>query len=81
MNPESVEYDKGTEEVSIEFTDEHGNKRLEIILFKNEAVQLWKMLAKKLSYKGKQRIIKENKEVHSGVGGETESKKMRAIEI
>ena len=48
MNPEVVEYDEGSHEVFIEFTDEHGNKRLEIILFRNEAVSLWKQLQKKI---------------------------------
>ena len=37
MNPESVDYDKGSEEVFIKFTDYSGNERLEIILFKDEA--------------------------------------------
>jgi len=51
MNPESVEYDEGSKEVFIKFTDEHGNERLELILFKEEAWQLCKMLQKKLRYK------------------------------
>jgi len=51
MNPESVDYDEGSKEVFIKFTDDSGNERLEIILFRDEAWQLCKMLQEKLRYK------------------------------
>ena len=54
MNPESVDYDRKSGEVFITFTDESENKRLEIILFKDEAWDLHKMIQESLRMKSEE---------------------------
>ena len=56
LNLKIVEYDEGSKEVQIKFTDDNGNEVLTIMLFKKEAWNLHKMLQEKLKFVKRHRL-------------------------